>query len=93
MATAGDYELPQEVLGTLGEQIANSILGANPRPNGLEAGKVEAHGSVWRLHFEVGKTPTEKELLDLLPAGLKATMVVGPGEIPSLITPQNEGGK
>ena len=86
MATAGEYEIPHSLADSIAAQIAEQMGGATPPPaTGKQA---EADGSVWRLHFKPGETPTEKELLDLHPALLKATLVVAPGDVKSHITPQ-----
>lgn len=58
-----------------------------------EDGKVLAEGSIWRLYFEPGKTPTEEELAGLTGA-VKTTLVAAPPADPhAYVTPNYEGGR
>lgn len=55
-------------------------------PLPVDDGKVEAEGSVWRLHFAPGETPTDEQMLSLTGA-IKSLIVVVPSH--SRITPMN----
>lgn len=51
----------------------------------IEEGKVEAEGSIWRLYFAEGATPTEEQLAVIVNA-VKATIITEPTHI-ALVTP------
>lgn len=51
----------------------------------IEEGKVEAEGSIWRLYFAPGSTPTELQLAEYAGA-VKATIITEPSHL-ALVTP------
>lgn len=53
----------------------------------IDDGKIDAEGSVWRLYYLEGETPTEYQMRNLT-GSVKATIITEPGETLSRITPQ-----
>lgn len=51
----------------------------------IEDGKVVAEGSIWRLYFAEGATPTEAQLATIANA-IKATIIAEPTHV-ALVTP------
>lgn len=81
-----EESIPQDTTDPTEEEANPEDIPQLPIPP-VDDGKIDAEGSVWRLHFLPGQTPTEDYMLNLT-SSVKATMVVAPGENLSRITPQ-----
>jgi len=80
-------EVPQEDTTdpTYEEQFPEEEIPFEPPV--VDDGKMDAEGSIWRLYYLPGRTPTEYQMRNLT-GSVKATIITEPGETLSRITPQ-----